>query len=216
APPARPLWVEFPSDEATFATDDEYLLGPALLVRPIVEEGAVTASVYFPHGIWFDVKDLAVHSGPSSATVSAPKEKIPVYQRGGTIIPRKERPRRASALMRDDPFTLSIALDEDGKAEGTLYVDDEHTMDYRKFTYEAGILTSRILDPNGKFRTKSWLERVIILGLKNGPSKITMNSGSETKTLESSFEKSPTSAATKLVIRKPGLNIAETFTITLH
>lgn len=34
--------------------------------------------------------------------------------------------------MREDPYTLVIALDSDGKAQGTLYIDDEHTFDYRQ------------------------------------------------------------------------------------
>lgn len=33
------------------------------------------------------------------------------YYRGGSIIPRKERPRRASSLMRNDPYTLYVVLD---------------------------------------------------------------------------------------------------------
>jgi len=36
---------------------------------------------------------------------------IPVFQRGGSIIPSKERVRRCSSLMTDDPYTLTIALD---------------------------------------------------------------------------------------------------------
>lgn len=57
---------------------------------------------------------------------------IPVYQRGGSIIPRKDRVRRASSLMREDPYTLVVALDAEGKAQGTLYMDDEHTFEYRQ------------------------------------------------------------------------------------
>lgn len=76
APPTRPLWVEFPLDENTFDVDGEYMLGSALLIKPVVDEGAITASVYFPHGLWYDVKDLAVFTGPSTQTISAPKEKV--------------------------------------------------------------------------------------------------------------------------------------------
>ncbi len=36
-----------------------------------------------------------------------------VYQRGGTIVPRKHRIRRSSALMHDDPITLHIAVNRD-------------------------------------------------------------------------------------------------------
>lgn len=40
---------------------------------------------------------------------------IPVYQRGGYIVPRKERIRRSSSLTRNDPFTLIVCLDKQVK-----------------------------------------------------------------------------------------------------
>ena len=36
---------------------------------------------------------------------------IPVFYRGGSIIPRKDRIRRSSYLSRNDPYTLVVALD---------------------------------------------------------------------------------------------------------
>lgn len=72
----RPTWVDFPEDEASYGIDYEHLIGSALLVRPVVDEGAVTASVYFPPGIWYDVLDLTIYAGPSTATVTAPRDKV--------------------------------------------------------------------------------------------------------------------------------------------
>jgi alpha-glucosidase (family GH31 glycosyl hydrolase) len=37
---------------------------------------------------------------------------MPVFQRGGSIIPYKFRFRRSSTQMADDPFTLLVALDK--------------------------------------------------------------------------------------------------------
>ncbi len=37
--------------------------------------------------------------------------KIPVYQKGGVIIPQRLRKRRASMLAIHDPITLVVALD---------------------------------------------------------------------------------------------------------
>lgn len=34
----RPLWLEFPEDESTFTKDDEFLLGPSLLVHGVYAE----------------------------------------------------------------------------------------------------------------------------------------------------------------------------------
>ena len=72
----RPLWVEFPSEEATFAIDDEFMLGSALLVHPVVAPSTTSVSVYFPTGIWYDLDDLSRYSGPSTHTVDAPKHKV--------------------------------------------------------------------------------------------------------------------------------------------
>ena len=72
----RPLWVEFPEDEAAFDIDYEHLVGSSLLVRPVVTEGAYTASVYFPPGVWYDVLDRTIHHGPLTDTVPAPRDKV--------------------------------------------------------------------------------------------------------------------------------------------
>jgi alpha 1,3-glucosidase len=40
-----------------------------------------------------------------------PLESIPVFLRGGVIIPRRQRIRRSATLMQKDPFTLLVALD---------------------------------------------------------------------------------------------------------
>jgi alpha-glucosidase (family GH31 glycosyl hydrolase) len=44
----RPLWYEFPEDEAAFKIDNEHMVGDALLVRTISEKDVNSANVYFP------------------------------------------------------------------------------------------------------------------------------------------------------------------------
>lgn len=38
---------------------------------------------------------------------------VPVFIKGGSIVPTKWRARRSSAMMRDDPYTLIVALDRE-------------------------------------------------------------------------------------------------------
>ena len=47
-PPMRPLFYEFPEDENSFALDNEYMLGPGLLVHPIVKPNVQHETVYLP------------------------------------------------------------------------------------------------------------------------------------------------------------------------
>ena len=56
---------------------------------------------------WYDVDSLlevqlddASAAAGTVVTVDAPIDKIPVFQRGGTIVPRKMRTRRSSKLMK--------------------------------------------------------------------------------------------------------------------
>ena len=44
----RPVFYEFPEDENSFALDNEYMLGPGLLVHPIVKPNVQHETVYLP------------------------------------------------------------------------------------------------------------------------------------------------------------------------
>ena len=46
----RPLWYEFPQNEATFDHQDSFLLGPALLVAPVTDANATSVRVWLPAG----------------------------------------------------------------------------------------------------------------------------------------------------------------------
>lgn len=99
----RPMWVQYPTDANTFAIDDQWMVGSDILVKPVVHEGATSVDVYFPAGqdcreggdeprgggLWYDVGTLlAVRTEGTYLSVEAPLEKIPVFQRGGSIVPR--------------------------------------------------------------------------------------------------------------------------------
>jgi len=62
-PIMRPLFFDFPKDERTYAIDDEWMLGPAVLAAPAVEPGG-TREVYLPAGRWYDANHGAVIKGP--------------------------------------------------------------------------------------------------------------------------------------------------------
>ncbi|XP_077869265.1 neutral alpha-glucosidase AB-like [Saccoglossus kowalevskii] len=111
-----PLWIDFPDDVDTFSIEDEYLIGSSLLVHPVTDAATYSVNVYFPGQgqVWYDVDNHKVYTGKGLISISAPLNKIPVFQRGGSIIPRKERVRRSSTLMQDDPYTLVVAVNKDG------------------------------------------------------------------------------------------------------
>ena len=72
----------------------------------------------------------------------APLDTLPIFQRGGTIIPRRDLIRRSAVLMWRDPVTLVVAVDETGeRASGTLYLDDGDS-----YSFERGELVWRAFE----------------------------------------------------------------------
>jgi alpha-glucosidase (family GH31 glycosyl hydrolase) len=78
----RHLAVEFPSDPKAWETHDEFMVGPSILVAPVLKKGATSRSVYLPSGEWHAWGDFA-----KSGDVAAPMDAIPVYVRAGSIVP---------------------------------------------------------------------------------------------------------------------------------
>ncbi|MGP1395523.1 MAG: TIM-barrel domain-containing protein [Inquilinaceae bacterium] len=87
-PPMRPLLLEFPDDLEAFRVEDQFLLGPDLLVAPVLEAGARMRRVYLPAGeTWRDAWTDQVHDGGIWTDVEAPIDRIPVFTRGTAAVP---------------------------------------------------------------------------------------------------------------------------------
>ncbi len=82
-PVTLPLWLAYPSDPRAARQDQEWLLGPDVLVAPVVEEGATARRVYFPRGCW-QAADGTRYRGPANAEVGAPLGRLPWFARCGT------------------------------------------------------------------------------------------------------------------------------------
>jgi alpha-glucosidase len=86
APVQRPLVLDHQDDAAVREIDDEYLLGPDLLVAPVVEPGVTARQVYLPRGTWYDWHSGQVVTGPRFVIAPTPMETIPIYARGGAVV----------------------------------------------------------------------------------------------------------------------------------
>ena len=156
-PPMRPLWYEFPEDETSYSREGSHMVGSSLLVAPVLTKGATSVDVYFPgNTVWYDYWTHKKLSVSGNMNYPAPYDKIPVFIRGGSILPVRERIRRSSPLMREDPITLIVAPDREGRAEGRLYLDDGKSFDYKtgaslymEFSYSGGKLHSKMLSDPG-------------------------------------------------------------------
>jgi len=140
-PVLRPQFVMFPTDEPGFSVDDQYYIGSSgLLVKPVTAKDVRDASIYLadnqPYYDYFS--NHLYRGGRKSIHVKADLHEIPLFIRGGSILSTRERPRRSSPLMKLDPFTIRIALDNAGSARGELYLDDGEN-----YSHEEGNLVWR-------------------------------------------------------------------------
>jgi alpha-glucosidase (family GH31 glycosyl hydrolase) len=83
-PITRPLWLDYPHDSAAVSEDQEWLLGPKVLVAPVVEQGDDSRPVHFPPGCWESPDGALRIHGPRTRTVAAPLDRLPYFFRCGT------------------------------------------------------------------------------------------------------------------------------------
>ena len=87
APYARPLWWGAPEDRALRDCEDTFLLGDALLVAPVLEQGVERRTVRLPRGRWYDTFTGRAYEGPGQVLLDAPLSRIPVLARAGAVLP---------------------------------------------------------------------------------------------------------------------------------
>lgn len=93
----RPLPLAFPDDPLGWSDASEYMLGDALLVAPVLEPGGRRA-VHLPPGRWGDWWTGEVLEGPAELDVTVPLDRVPLYQREGTVVTLGEGERAEDVL----------------------------------------------------------------------------------------------------------------------
>lgn len=130
APVLRPLVFEFQGDPASAAVEDEAMLGPYLLVAPILDQGATRRPVYLPPGRWFEERTGAVHEGPQTVASDASLGTLPTYVREGAVVPRLD-----PVAWSDEKPSATLFLDlYPGRAatRSLLYEDDGISFGYEQ------------------------------------------------------------------------------------
>lgn len=181
-PIIRPLILEFPADEQCHSVDDEFLLGPSLLVAPILTKGEEKREVYLPSGHWIDYHTNQRYTGPSTITVSAPMNQCPIFVRQGSIIPLQPVVQHTGEAV--DSLHLCVFPSHDGSFEYPHYDDDGETLGYQLgksaitqywcYTEEDEIRLE-ILPSEGSYAPDSRHYLVTIPTLEKSPTRVLLN-----------------------------------------
>ena len=130
----RGLAMDFTDDPKVYDIGDAYMLGPALLVHPVTTP-TDSLSTYLPvhkGKYWFDFYGHQAYEGGRTLTGRVPVDKIPVFVKGGSIVPINEV-RQYATQKADDAMDVYIFGGSDATFE--LYEDDNETYDYERGVY---------------------------------------------------------------------------------
>jgi alpha-D-xyloside xylohydrolase len=126
----RALAMDFREDEKALNIPDQFMFGRALLVSPIVQQGARIRSLYLPGGTdWYDFWTGARMVGGQVIAGQADLSRIPLHVRAGTILPLGPIKPYADAPS-DDPLELRVYPGHDGSFE--LYDDEGDGFGYEQ------------------------------------------------------------------------------------
>jgi alpha-glucosidase len=182
-PAMRPLLLEYPADEGTYGTDDEFLFGSDLLAAPVLEEGASDRGVYLPAGDWYDYWSGAHYSGGKGIGVPVTMASIPLFVRGGAFVFTQPVIQHTGEMPGQ---ALEVMLFPAASSERSLYEDDGNSFDYqhgaflrRTFTQhrDSSTITIDVSAPEGSYHPKG--RPIVLIARGQGDAaQVTIQSGS--------------------------------------
>ena len=148
-PIVRPVFFADPTDSELRALDDAFLLGPDLLIAPVVQEGATERRVRLPRtGGWYAYPDGETRLEEREVVVPAPLGTLPMFARAGSIVVEADGGAQNTGELGRD-LVVRVFPDASGRASGVLYEDagEGHAHragDWRETTFEAVVEESEM------------------------------------------------------------------------
>jgi alpha-D-xyloside xylohydrolase len=154
-------------DPDSRAAETEYYFGPDLLVAPVLSP-VTQRSVYLPEGDWVDYWSGKQIAGHQTITVDAPLDRVPLYVRSGSILPK----------IPEDVMTLVPAADYTDKSVKSM--DDRRVYEIYPGTKLEAIqdFEGRTVEPGGEpgaLTITGVPARVTLRWRFAGPATVTIN-----------------------------------------
>ena len=158
-PIMEPMCSAFQQDPACYEEGVDFMMGDSLLVANVVEKGAAARRIYLPREErFYDFYTRKAYEGGQTIEIPVTLSSIPLFVRGGAIIPMALNQMDNLAGEKAEGICLLCAPDRDGSF--TLYEDDGITEDYKKggylktgITMTAGIRTILSFRQEGDYET---------------------------------------------------------------
>ncbi len=130
----RPFVFDFPEDEEALKQNGSYMFGKSILVSPVMDGGVSQWKVYLPENQagWYDWWTGDKTAGGQYVDAQVNIEKIPVYVKGGSIVPTGPDKQYVAEKV-DGPVVVNVYPGAD--ASFTLYEDEGTNYNYEDGRY---------------------------------------------------------------------------------
>ena len=179
----RSLVHNFPSDRNTWDIDTQFMWGSGLMFAPVLKVGKVHVDVYFPEGRWYDYySGKEMTPAKTRHVISAPRDFIPIFIRGGIVIPT-QHVGNTTVFSRKLGMGLLVSLGENDTAVGRVYLDDGETVDAFEngnyhlldFSVKNKKLSMNIVYNNTEALSDLVFDHVVIYGITQKPTSLLIN-----------------------------------------
>ncbi len=113
--------------------EDEFAFGDHILVSPVLHPGQTSKMVYLPEGSWYYYFNNKQYSGGVEQQIDTPQVEMPIFMRGGSIIPEYPVMQHTSEI-KIEQLTLTLYYAA-GRFDSYLYDDEGETFAYEDQMY---------------------------------------------------------------------------------
>ncbi|KAE8142306.1 glycosyl hydrolases family 31-domain-containing protein [Aspergillus pseudotamarii] len=172
-PTLNPLFFNYPNDSNTFPIDLQFFYGDGILVSPVTEENSTSVTFYLPDDIFYEwgTGKPVRGQGEYVSLDNIDYTDITVHYKGGIVYPQRVESANTTTALRQKGFNIVVAPGLDGRAEGSLYLDDgesivQDAVSEIDFVYEDGKLSM-----TGSFEYEAGvsIEVITVLGVESQP-----------------------------------------------
>jgi alpha-D-xyloside xylohydrolase len=149
----RALVMDFRNDANVYDIKDQFMFGNEFLVSPVIEQNAHSRKVYLPktEGGWIDFWTGIKYEPNQTIDAAAPLETIPLFVKGGSIVPMGPFIQYAEEKTNGD---IELRVYAGANGSFSLYEDENDNFNYKKRKYSNILFTW-----NNKERTLTIGER---------------------------------------------------------
>ena len=126
-PILHPTLYFFPDWEPGKEIQDQFLVGPHVLVSPFLQPKGLSRRIHLPPGSWADAQTFEIFEGPCTLTYERNNSILPMFYRQGAIVPSYET--NTDGL--DRAMIVTFFPDHEIISESNLYDDDGDSMRYQ-------------------------------------------------------------------------------------